>query len=274
MAEYIQKINSLEAFDIHPDHPIYQTFIFNNRQRMDYTWVDRQIAYINGLSERDKHIIMSYTIYGDILINSHIRGTLTLLLIKNIITDVIKHNPFKYQHQDETNTDEIDKLYIENIPLYIIRFIKEYDTIIQNAPSLTKKIIVYRGLNDILHGVQRNSDQYFHQKEFISASFYLPAAVQFMKKSYCILELEVDTNVKCLLSGYVSKTGKFDITFAPNTLLINLDPVIKLVLDDVEHYKSSHIFIYTDKYDVHSSQIYTGELIQIKIHQEIVLYNV
>lgn len=268
----IQQIQQLDAFDMDCDHSLHQTFIFNNRQRMDYIWVGRQIEYMNSLSDRDKHIIMSYTIYGDKLINNHIRGTLTPLLIENVMADIIKYkqNPFMYQHQTktQTNTTEIDEIYIQNLPLYIEQFINEYNIIIQNAPSLTKKITIFRGLNDIqyiLNGMQQNNTgkMYFHQRDFISSSFYLPASVRFMKDTCCMLELEVDTNVKCLLTGHISRRrGEFEITFAPNTIITNLVPLIKFSLEEFEHYESPDILIHPDneEYEIRSINVYEGQL--------------
>lgn len=104
----------------------------------------------------------------------------------------------------------------------IIRFIKDLDNIIQNAPPLTKKLIVYRGVK---------SDYYLKGKEgfvyttnsFVSTSVNLGAAMKFANPTCCFKRITLLPGTRTLLLAGISKfmneveillgtTSKFYIT--------------------------------------------------------------
>lgn len=256
----IRDVRQLPSFDLPRRDPHHHTYTFMNRNRMDYHWMERQIAYIDSLNDRQKHMIYAYTIYGDELMNQHLRGTLTQQRAELIIHRAQQNNenPLKYQHHDRTGRMDIDEEYMTNLMEYVPLFTEEFTQIIHNAPKLTRQICVFRGIRDgqfIVNHVFQNQRgvEYFHYKDFISTSFYLPSAVNFMdpEGDCCLMELILEPNVPCLLTAHVSRRrGEYEITIAPDTYMGFKNCKYKLVLDQDEHYDTTDILIKPYNYDV------------------------
>jgi len=257
---YIRNIKQLESFDISPNHIINSKFIFNNRQYIDYEWLESQIEYINNLSDRQKHIIRAYTIYGDKFINNYLRKTLTPQLIDQIIRDCIQNNenPFLYQHRDlnPTNVDIIDNIYTENIITYIKQFIEEFNTIIKNAPRPTRAVKVFRGLQNgdfIVNALKKdnNDKQFMINSDYMSTSIYVASASDFMKGDYCLLELQIEPNTPCLFTAHMSRRrNEYEITFMPGMTMTYVKCTRKYILDDINHYDDYKIFLQPRENDV------------------------
>jgi hypothetical protein len=247
---HMRDIKELESFDISPNHIINSKFIFNNREYLDYNWMERQIEYINNLSDRQKHIIRAYTIYGDKFINNYLRNSLTTQLIYKLLDECKKNNenPFLYQHYDMTKNKDINDIYKENIIKYIELFIKEFNKIIEDSPRLNKKIKVFRGLengNFIVNSLKRKEmEQYMITNDYMSSSIYLASATNFMKGDCCLLELYIEPNTPCLFTAHMSRRrNEYEITFMPNMKMRYIKCTRKYVLDEIEHYKDYEIFL-------------------------------
>jgi len=263
---YIENLLALDAFDINPDHPSHKDIIFNNRQRTDYIWIEQQINYLNQLSDRKRHIVRAYTIYGDKFINNFLRGTLTPAIIEITLAKIERdhENPFMYQHQDKTGKTELDQEYKENIIEYTGQFIEEFKEIIESSPRLTKKMVMFRGLNSdqflkdamIINNQGNKSVNY---TEFISTSFYLPASIVFMLGACCMLELHVDISVPCLLTGHFSRRrGEFEITFIPNTKMTSIQSVLKIPVED---YDEEDVLLHPEKIGVPAIHVYEAAIL-------------
>lgn len=248
---HMRNIKQLESFDISPNHIINSKFVFNNKQYSDYIWMEKQIEYINNLSNRQKHIIRSYTIYGDKFINNYLRNTLTTSLIDLLLDECINNNenPFLYQHQDITNTNEINNIYKNNIIQYIKNFIDEFNEIIINSPRLTKKIKVFRGLQNgdfITRSLKQNNNsrQYMITNDYMSTSIYLASVSNFMKGECCLLELYIEPDTPCLFTAHMSRRrNEYEITFIPKMTLSYVKCTRKYLLDEIEHYDDYKIFL-------------------------------
>lgn len=250
---YMKNIKQLEVFDINPRHILNRQFVFNNKQEIDYEWMERQMEYINNLSSRDKHIVRAYTIYGDKYINNYIRGTLTPEQIDILMYECKKadENPFQYQHQDKYNIIAIPEKG-SDILEYIPIFISELKTIIINSPKLSKRIKVFRGLSDgvfIRQALERHNDKYIIHNDFISTTFYLASASQFMKDDCCLLELFVEKEVPCLFTAHISRRrNEFEITLLPGTKMKYRKCTKKYIIDQMESYNDKEVFFEPEKY--------------------------
>lgn len=246
-------ISQLETFDIDPNHIITNKFAFNNKQQIDYVWIKEQLDYTNALTDRQKHIVYSYTIYGDKFINYHLRGKLTLKLIKDIVDECKKNkeNPFKYQHLDKTGKIEIDDQYVENIVEYIVAFIEEFRDIIIYSPRLRKNIKVFRGLKDGHYIINSIQGGFMINSDFISTSIYLASASNFMNGDCCLLELYIDVDTPCLFTANLSRRrGEYEITLINKTVMKYMRCTKKYILDNAEYYHDLSVFFSPEKQDV------------------------
>lgn len=250
---YMKNIKQLEVFDINPRHILNRQFVFNNKQEIDYEWMEKQMEYINNLSPRDKHIVRAYTIYGDKFVNNYIRGTLTSTHIDILIHECKKadENPFQYQHLDKYNITTFPEKE-SDILEYIPKFIDELKIIIINSPKLNKRIKVFRGLRDGTHisqALEEKNDKYIIQNDFISTTFYLASASQFMKNDCCLLELFIEKEVPCLFTAHISRRrNEFEITLLPGTKMKYRKCTKKYMIDQIESYNDKEVFFEPEKY--------------------------
>jgi hypothetical protein len=265
---YIKDLKEMEKMEIDSNSPLYgqicKVFTFNDANYIDYDWIQKQMDYINNLSDRQKHIIRTYTIYSDKLINNYLRKTLKQYDIDRVLntTNQLNENPFKYQHFDKTGRYTIDKDYKKNIIEYIKKYIKEFTDIIHNSPRLTRPIKVFRGirsdkylLNSLINN--NNGNKIIKNNDFISTSTYLESATNFMKDSCCLLELTLNVLTPCLFTAHISSCGtEYEVTLAPNTIMRNMKYRKKLLLNSPELYESFNVFLNTFQYDIPSGNVY------------------
>jgi hypothetical protein len=248
---HMKNINRLETFDVDPHNDLHSEYLFNNRNEMDYDWIRRQINYMNNnLSDRHKHIIRSYTKYGDVFVNNYLRGTLSDELIDKTLATIKEYNlhnlnqlnPFMIQHKRKTGRTSIDELYRLNIIEYVRQYIAELRKIIDKSPRLSKNITLFRGVENpdyLLQSYNESSPMYFIEKGFMSTTFRIDSAVQFSSgPNSCIFELHVSRHTPCLLTGHISdKPGEFEIMLVPNMVMSSLTPItpiLKYVISDSE----------------------------------------
>ena len=246
---HMRNINRLDTFSVDPQNDLHSEYLFNNRNEMDYEWIRKQINYMNNnLSERHKHIIRSYTKYGDVFVNNYLRGTLNDDMIDKTLASIKEYNlhnlnqlnPFMIQHKRKTGRITIDDAYRQNIVEYIQQYITELTKIINKSPRLSKNITLFRGVEDpdyLLQSYNESSPMYFIEKGFMSTTFRIDSAVQFSSGPYsCIFELHVSQHTPCLLTGHISdKPGEFEIMLVPNMVmssLIPITPTLKYVISD------------------------------------------
>lgn len=256
----MRDIQNLPMFDLNPHHPYHVYYAFTNKKWIDYEWIQRQMDYIQNLSDRQKHIAYSYTIYGDELMNHFLRETLTQNKLESILNRAksSRENPLQFQHLDKTGKTEMDAEYFQNGLEYVSKFIEEFKEIIKNSPKLTRPIRVFRGLSNgqfIVDGIKKNSNnnEYYINPDFISSSIFLPSASQFIHQTNdcCLLEITIDISVNCLFTAFLSRRrGEFEITIEPDTCMNIIYCRYKLLLDQFEHYDDINIFNSPENYNV------------------------
>jgi hypothetical protein len=267
---HVRDIKQLEGFNMDPRHIVCSYYTFNNKQDMDYEWMEKQIQYLDGLSDRKKHTIYVYTIYGDKFANEYLRGILTQERAVNLLNIAQKNNenPFKYQHEDKSGRTEIDDDYKENIMEYVQKYVTELSDIINKSPKLTRQIKVYRGLTNATYihtGMEKNilGRSYFTNKDFISTSFYLPSAVMFMQKAKNSIEINIDSATEaggrllelliepgtpCILTARLGRRrGEYEITLAHNTIMRLVACKLKYIIYDEEDYNRGLDYVLAKK---------------------------
>ena len=252
-------ILELETFDICSNHISYESFIkyyvFNNKHYIDYEWIQKQIDYINNLSDREKHILRAYTIYGDKFVNNYLRNTLTMNNINILIQSMIQNREdvFLYQQQDISGPSPNNSNYATMILQYIPLFIDELTKIIHNSPPLTRQIAVFRGIKNTQYFSTASSNPIIVNNEFISTSIYLPSATteSFINGSCCLFEMKLNPGIPCIFTAHISRRrGEFEITLAPGTRHTVLYRNAKFLLNESEHYETTDVFINPSKYNI------------------------
>lgn len=256
---HIADILELETCDICSNHISYESFkkyyVFNNKHYIDYEWIQKQIDYINNLSDRAKHILRAYTIYGDKFINNYLRNTLTSNEINILVHSMIQNreNVFLYQQQDILGPSPNDSNYITAIIQYISVFIGELTEIINNSPPLTRQIAVFRGIKNNQYFNTVSSTPIIVNNEFISTSIYLPSATtdSFINGSCCLFEMTLNPGLPCIFTAHISRRrGEFEIILAPRIAHKVLYRGEKFLLNETEHYETTDVFINPSKYNI------------------------
>jgi hypothetical protein len=239
---HMRDIEGLDMFSINNKLPYYKQicnlFTFNDKNYMDYSWLSRQMDYINELSDFEKRIVYTYTIYGDKLANKYIRGILTESDIRELLETVRadRESPF-WHYSDGVVTRE-------NIIHCIKEYIADLNKIILRAPRPVKPIKVFRGIRDGQYIVDGMKENKYKNKEFISTSFYLESATTFTDGQCCLLELTLDPGVPCLFTGYVSRRrAEYEITLGMGSVMHYKRCFWKYVLNSPEFYKNNSIFL-------------------------------
>jgi hypothetical protein len=252
-------ILQLDKFTFDVKNPLYKSatelFLFNDANYIDYDWIARQIEYIDGLSDRQKHVLRAYTIYGDRFVNKFIRNTLTQAHIDRLIGSMIENGEdvFKYQQMDAGGVSLTDPGYSLSVLSYIPAFIHELNTIIVSSPPLTRPIKVFRGIKNRQRFDGMVSSHIVNYDEFISTSMYLPSAMSdaFVGFSCCILEMTLQPGTHCIFTARISRRrNEFEITLAMGSRHVVFQPKVKFALDDMDHYSDTDIFMNPAKYDI------------------------
>lgn len=263
-------IVELEVFDICSNHIGYemfkQHFVFNDKHYIDYTWIKAQMEYINNLSDREKHILRAYTIYGDRFINNYVRNNITAKDIHILIQEMIhdRENVFLYQQQDVTGPSLDDPNYIANVITYIPLFIEELNRIIHKSPPLTREIVVFRGIKNRQYFDNESSRKILYNNEFISTSMYLPSATtnSFTNDSCCLFEMKLIPGTPCIFTADISRRrGEYEITLASGIKHDIVYKSVKFLLNQPEYYENTDVFIDPLKYNVSRMNVTVTESI-------------
>ena len=264
---HISDIRQLDKFTFDADGPLYkpviEKFAFNDGNFIDYEWIQKQIDYIDGLSERQKHVLRAYTIYGDRFVNPFLRNTLTQSKINTLIEHMVANGEdvFHYQQLDAGGVPFTDPSYPLSVVSYIPPFLTEFNAIIQSSPPLTRPIKVFRGIKNRQHFDEIAAMGTVTYNEFISTSMYLPSAMSdaFVGFSCCLLEMTLLPGTPCIFTARISRRrNEFEITLGMGSRHIVSHPGVKFALDDIDHYVTTDIFMNPMRYDVR--QMMTAEL--------------
>lgn len=245
-------IEGLDWISIDPTLKTYSTFCsefsFNDKNYMDFDWIEEQLKYVNTLSEGKRKILYSYTKYGDVLINNLLRDTLTDELLGNMI-DAIQQN---IQHPllvDNILNFDTKQSIIESIKRYAL----ELKQIIIDAPKLKIPIKVFRGIKEDKHITNLNKR---NNNGFLSTTLYLPSTEMFMGEECCLLEITISPEVPCLFIAPISKEpGEFEILIDNSFKLTVINRTVKKYMDIPNITTMNNALNITSKYSLDEKNV-------------------
>jgi hypothetical protein len=248
-----KNIEELEWASINPTLKAYKPFCsefsFNDKNYMDFEWIESQLEYINNLSQRQKDIVYSYTKYGDVLINNYLRNTLS---------DDILNTTKQYIQENRTHPMSISNLLVfdtkQSLLQSINTVISELRQIILNAPRPKKPIKVFRGIKDSNH-LSLLKPQILNG--FLSTTLYLPSTELFMDDNCCLLELYLNTNVPCLFIAPISKEpGEYEILLKDLCTINIVEQSIKKYLDIPNFHTVPNLLDIASRYELDEKTVF------------------
>ncbi len=217
---------------------------------VDIEWIEKTSKYIKNLSIKDLYTIKSYTFNGDKMINSFIRDNqiiktnrqdtiptffqmIDVIKQTDDIDSIIDKTSYMYNNPqvipviNKLKGKEKDKMSL-NDWLYALKIIKsilidefykvvlskykaDLNKIIKEAPPLTKKLVVYRGVKDD-YFLKKNTKGFYKNEGFISTSMAINVSKSFINLYY-------NDNTSCCLKR---------ITLLPGTKAIFLAGVSQI----------------------------------------------
>jgi hypothetical protein len=116
----------------------------------------------------------------------------------------------------------------------MIRYSRTLQKVIDNAPPLKKKMIVYRGVADDFYFQNKMDDVMFKNKGFVSTSIHIGTALSFTKDKCCLKKITLLPGTKTVWLGGVTRlSGEdefllgFNTTYLIRSHMINMRPLIK-----------------------------------------------
>jgi hypothetical protein len=200
----------------------------------NYTWLEKQHAYISSLSFRDKYVLQNYTHHGDVIVNSYLRKTFHVFedfdfspfyfQIIDFFRDLhvgmariyIKHEGsyshllnfisyYKTFNENEIFTFCKQHLNVNFINVVVKKYIDDLDSIISKSPSLESKLTVFRGVIDD-HWIKTDDEAELITDSFWSTSISLNVANHFSnKKNCCIHKIVLLPGTRCISLVCASK---------------------------------------------------------------------
>lgn len=247
-------IEELDWITINPSLKLYKSFCseysFNDRNRMDFEWIERQLDYVYNLTQYQKDILYSYTKYGDKIVNNYLRNTLTDAILEQTIESIQRNrnHPFILHNLLDFTTKNT---LLSSIHTYSL----ELEQIILNAPKLKIPIKAFRGIKDINYIGNTNTKTTTH--EFISSSLYLPSTEMFMNDNCCLLELSISPEIPCLFIASVSKEpGEYEILITKSVKMTVLNSTLKKFLDIPAYTLSKNIFDVISNYELDEKRVF------------------
>jgi hypothetical protein len=209
---------------------VVQEFSFNDRNKIDFDWIEACIDYINNMPDNDRSIITFYTKYGDEFVNTFMRGSLAEDKILDILSRASNNATKQYLKQHLIAIGSVS-----NKPNNIIKSMEPYmmklNSIILAAPPLKHEIKVFRGVRNM----KWISNGTYTEPGFMSTTIFLPATLQFMEDSCCLLEIRVRAGAPCVfISPASKKRGEYEVIFPPGTVLKLLDKTEKYFVDEID----------------------------------------
>jgi hypothetical protein len=220
--------------------------------------IENNDIFLLSLDKDEIDTIRYYTYYGDTLINQFIKGLFSIEWLKDTYNDYEEETPFilkdennnklfifnkqiyEYYKTDDwkyenllkkTNKEIFLKYYsIKDYNPIFISYIKDLMKIFNKAPKLTSKLIVYRGIKDDYHVLNKKED-IFVNKLFSSTTFLFDVAYRYLDKKKGIMQrITIDKGIPILfLEGITLNTGEYEILLPINTYYIIENPVIKTI---------------------------------------------
>lgn len=221
------------------DNAIDMVYIAQHAKNFDPEWLQQSLLYVANLPIRDRFMLRAYTRNGDKLINTLIRNPAefendfrAMELVKRCIinnaNNVIAVQIFEDNGIDVGSTIQIlgrkghpgingdglqylientSTLTIDKIKEYIIQLAYEIKRIIGNAPHLTKKIRLFRGISeDYVKKSENSSSNECVLQGFQSMSYSLTSALGFsseynennMQTHHMLYSVLVHPGVPCI----------------------------------------------------------------------------
>lgn len=215
--------------------------------------------FLQSLDNDEIDTIKYYTYYGDTIINQFLKGLFTIEWLKTTYNDYEDETPFilkdnknklfifnqqiykhyktddwKYENLLKNTNEEIfNKYYSINLEDYKTIFksyIYDLMKIFNKAPKLTSRLIVYRGIKDEYHLLNKK-ENIFVNKLFSSTTFLFDVAYKFVDKNKGIIQrITIDIGIPILfLEGITLNTREYEILLPINTYYIIQNPSIKTI---------------------------------------------
>jgi hypothetical protein len=166
-------------------------------------WIQHQLEYITSLNEKQQTYIRLYTHNGDVALNTYIRqGHIDEDLFRYILGQ--KRDVFGPLIQKYVHPDTPDKVlyFLDDFRFTLMK-------IIENAPVLQERVVVYRGITNIdyFNGVE---NKMYINKGFVSTSAYAHIAYRFSKGKY-MQRIILLPGTHCLLMLLTQYKDEFEI---------------------------------------------------------------
>jgi hypothetical protein len=214
--------------------------------------------FLQSLSDDEIDTIKYYTYYGDTIINQFLKGLFTIEWLKEyydysdeslfILTDINKNKLFLFNKQiyDFFKTDDWKfenllkhtredifikycSINLDDYKTIFTSYIKDLMKIFNKAPKLTSKLIVYRGIKNDYHLLNKKED-IFVNKFFSSTSFLFDVAYRFINNKGIMQRITIDIGIPILfLEGITLNTKEYEILLPINTYYIIENPSVKII---------------------------------------------
>ena len=163
------------------DMSIIVAYLKSKLPPLSAEYVADQKSYTKSLRPDEKELLVSYTKFGDVVINNALRGNVDADTTKKMI--------------DSFGEAKMDKFISPtiNIPEYLARFM----TVVSKAPKLKEAITVYRG-------IKREQDSVSQGNQILSTSWESSIAEEFKGENCCVLTINVQPGVKTIWMEHFS----------------------------------------------------------------------
>jgi hypothetical protein len=208
---------------------VVQEYAFNDKNKMDFDWIEASIAYINDMPEDDRRLVTFYTKYGDELVNTFMRAALSQDKLSEILSGAANNATKQY-----VKNHLIALGAVSNTPSNIIKVMEPYmvklTSLILAAPPLNYEIKVFRGVRNM----KWMSNGTYTEPGFMSSTIFLPATLQFMEDACCLLEIRVRAGTRCVFIASASKKrGEYEVLFPPGIVLKVVGKSEKYFVDEI-----------------------------------------
>jgi hypothetical protein len=197
----------------------HESDVFQNTS-VDINYFKDQKNFIKSLNEGDRNILVSYTKYGDRLINGMLRKIWNKSTIFDYITEKKKEEDFNKVFKDIFKKE----LTKRNCYSEVEKYVSEFQKVFKKVPKLKKSIRVFRGIytDDFFdprtHGIQ--SPTY----DFLSTTYDpLDSSINnYAGKDCCIMEFVIQAGVRALWIEPISYfKNEREIIIENNAILYN-----------------------------------------------------
>lgn len=280
----IKDVKNVNTFNTKPDNLLFPTiranFCFSNRLFIDYGWIEKHINYTDSLDNKHKYIIRNYSKKFDNTVNTYLRKGITGIDIDKDINRLLSSSVFPlayYYIEDklpsypineniinvQTISKELQKILSDDILYisskyedYIKQYVKDLRTVIENAPAISKPIMLFRGIMDDSYYNFDSVGKSNTLKGFTSTSIFVHPTKGFSEK----IEYNENTFNEIVINGIVYEfllmpqtinnalfianlslyRSEFEVLLINNLNMTYIETNNKYIVDDLDIYNMSN----------------------------------